>query len=253
MVENRGKVIKKMVGYVRVSTERQGKSGLGMEAQQAEIEKYTSSSGCELLETYTDIETGKGRNPDRPQLEQALARAKREKAVLVVGKLDRLARNVCFLSGLMESSVEFVCCDNPHANRLTIHILAAVAEEESRLISERTKAALAAYKARGGKLGAARTESQNLTIEARRRGGKRAGEVSRETAKEAYHDLAPLMKAWRDAGSTLWVITDRLNEAGHRTRRGKPWNPTQVRSVLIRFYGREITRRPRTRRRAIEE
>ena len=224
-----------MIGYVRVSTERQGKSGLGMEAQQAEIEKYATSSGYELLETYTEIETGKGKNPDRPQLEQALARAKREKAILVVGKLDRLARNVCFLSGLMESSVEFVFCDNPHANRLTIHILAAVAEEESRLISERTKSALAAYKARGGKLGASRPECRNLTDEARERGRKRAGEVAKKAADGAYADIAPRMVGWRNSGCTLQNIAGYLNVAGHQTRHGKRWTPTQVRNVLMRF------------------
>src|SRR6185369_12637823 len=108
-------------------------------------------SGAVVSRLYVEVESGK--KAARPQLLAALAHPRRTKATLVVAKLDRLTRNVAFLSALMESGVDFVACDNPHANRLTIHILAAVAEDEARRISERTKAALAAYKARGGKLG----------------------------------------------------------------------------------------------------
>ncbi len=136
----------KAIAYYRVSTARQGQSGLGLEAQQAAVAAF-----CEPIETYTEVETGK--RSDRPELQRAIAACKRMGATLVVAKLDRLARNVAFVSTLMESGVEFVACDNPTANRLTVHILAAVAEDEARRISERTKAALAAYKARGGTLG----------------------------------------------------------------------------------------------------
>lgn len=127
----------KYVAYFRVSTQRQGQSGLGLEGQQAAVAAF-----CEPLESFTEVESGK--RSDRPELARAIAACKRLGATLVIAKLDRLARNVHFVSGLMESGVEFIACDNPNANRLTVHILAAVAEDEARRISERTKAALAA-------------------------------------------------------------------------------------------------------------
>ena len=122
---------------------------------------------------------------------------------LVIAKLDRLARNVHFVSGLMESGISFTACDNPHANRLTIHILAAVAEDEARRISERTKAALAAYKARGGLLGANRPDCPGLTPEARRKGQRAAGEASKRLADEAYADLIDDMRMWHVEGVKL--------------------------------------------------
>lgn len=135
----------KLVAYYRVSTRKQGESGLGIEAQQACVADFARYGQHEIIAAYREIETGK--RADRPELAKAIAHAKRAKATLVIAKLDRLARNVHFLSGLMEAGVEFVACDNPYANRLTLHILAAVAEDEARRVSERTKAALAAYKA----------------------------------------------------------------------------------------------------------
>lgn len=140
----------KLVAYYRVSTAKQGASGLGLEGQEAAVAGYARATHGTLLRAYTEIETGK--RVDRPELAKALSDCKHSKAVLVIAKLDRLARNVHFLSGLMEAGVEFVCCDMPSANRLTLHILAAVAEDEAKRISERTKVALAAYKARGGVL-----------------------------------------------------------------------------------------------------
>ena len=136
----------KYVAYYRVSTARQGQSGLGLEAQQSAVESF-----CEPIESFTEVESGKLKQ--RPELMRAIAACKRHKAILVVAKLDRVARNVAFVSTLMESGVEFIACDNPNANRLTIHILAAVAEDEASRISERTKAALAAAKRRGVVLG----------------------------------------------------------------------------------------------------
>ena len=143
----------KIIAYYRVSTKQQGESGLGLEGQVAAVAAYARGQGAEVLKTYREVESGK--RADRPELAKALAHARRSRATLVIAKLDRLARNVHFLSGLMESNVDFIACDNPHANRLTIHILAAVAEDEAKRISERTRAALAASKARGGRLGAA--------------------------------------------------------------------------------------------------
>ena len=144
---------KSIVGYVRVSTAGQGASGLGLEAQQAAIDGYAAQHGASVARLYVEVESG--RKVDRAELAKALAHAKRSRATLVVAKLDRLGRNVAFLSALMEAKVDFVAVDNPAANKLTLHILAAVAEAEAEAISARTKAALQAYKARGGKLGGA--------------------------------------------------------------------------------------------------
>jgi DNA invertase Pin-like site-specific DNA recombinase len=220
--------------YRRVSTREQGTSGLGLEAQQATTEGYIRQTGATVIGMYTEVETGTGAAPDRPELKRALAHAKRSKATLVISKLDRLARNVAFTSALMEAGVNFVCCDNPHANKLTIHILAAIAEHEAEMISRRTKDALAAYKARGGLLGGQRPDCRNLTQEDRIRGAQRAGEAVRKAADEAYSDLVPLVTGLRDKGNSLRDIAERLNSEGHTTRRGRPWNAVQVSRVLQR-------------------
>ncbi len=144
----------KIVAYYRVSTKKQGASGLGLEAQRAAVQNYAQASGGVIAAEYTEVESGK--LAARPILARALAQARRGRARLVIAKLDRLSRNVAFLSTLMEAGCEFTACDNPNANKLTIHILAAVAESEARLISERTKASLAAARARGVVLGSAR-------------------------------------------------------------------------------------------------
>src|SRR5829696_7670224 len=140
----------RFTAYLRVSTARQGQSGLGLEAQRHSVAEHVNGHGV-LLAEYVEIESG--RRSDRPQLAAALAHAKATGATLIVAKLDRLARNVAFISALMESGVDFVAADMPMANRLTVHVLAAVAEHEAAMISARTKAALQAAKARGQKLG----------------------------------------------------------------------------------------------------
>jgi DNA invertase Pin-like site-specific DNA recombinase len=221
-----------IIGYLRVSTKGQGESGLGIEAQRAAVESYAKSIGAALVMAYVEVESGK--RSDRPELAKALAHARRSKATLVVAKLDRLARNVAFLSALMESKVPFVACDNPHANRLTLHILAAVAEAEALAISQRTKAALAAYRARGGKLGAELPQCRNLTKQARLKGAQRAAEAKRKAADEAYADLCPMVAELRAGGLALQAIADKLNADGHTTRRGKRWNAVQVSRVLER-------------------
>jgi DNA invertase Pin-like site-specific DNA recombinase len=221
-----------VIGYLRVSTKGQGESGLGLEAQRTAVESYAQQTGAKVVSWYTEVESGK--LADRPDLARALAHARRSKATLCVAKLDRLARNVAFLSALMDSSVPFVACDNPHANRLTLHILAAVAEAEAKAISDRTKAALAAYKARGGKLGGELPQCRNLTPEAVARGRERAAEARAKAAAEAYADLLPILTELRGKGLSLQAIADELNAQGHTTRRGKPWNPVQVYRVLER-------------------
>ena len=141
----------KFVAYFRVSTDKQGKSGLGLEAQRNAVLDYLNGGRWSLVQEFVEVESGK--HSDRPQLTAALAACKKHKAKLVIAKLDRLSRNLAFIATLMESGVEFVAVDNPHATKLTVHILAAVAEHEREMISERTRAALRAAKARGTQLG----------------------------------------------------------------------------------------------------
>ena len=232
-------MIAAIVGYQRVSTKGQGESGLGLEGQETAIKAYAQQTGAKVVAMYTEVESGK--LADRPELLKALAHARRSKATLVVAKLDRLARNVAFLSALMDSNVPFVAGDNPHANRLTLHILAAVAEAEAKAISDRTKAALAAYKVRGGKLGAELPQCRNLTAEARAKGIRMAGDANRQAADEAYSDLIPTVQAMKAEGLSLRAIAERLNAEGHTTRRGKPWNQVQVARVLERAESADHT------------
>ena len=151
--------MKQAIAYYRVSTREQGDSGLGLEAQQAAVRAFARQNGYEIVDRYKEVETGK--RADRPQLRAAIEACRKGRAILVVAKLDRLARNVQFTAELMNSSIEFVCVDNPHATRLTIHILAAVAEDEARRISERTKAALEAHVRQLAVEGAARGFTAN--------------------------------------------------------------------------------------------
>src|SRR5215213_4836727 len=141
----------RFVAYHRVSTDRQGKSGLGLEAQRKAILDYLNGGAWELTAEFVEVESGK--HSDRPQLVSALEACRKHKAKLVIAKLDRLSRNLAFIATLMESGVEFVAVDNPHATKLTVHILAAVAQHERELIGQRTRDALQAAKARGKKLG----------------------------------------------------------------------------------------------------
>jgi len=150
----------RFVTYLRVSTDAQGRSGLGLEAQRAAVAQHVATTGGRIVAEFVEVESG--RKKDRPQLAAALEACRQQRAVLLLAKLDRLARNVAFVSGLMESGVEFIAADMPTVNRLTVHILAAVAEEEARMISARTKAALAAAKARGVVLGGRREGAADL-------------------------------------------------------------------------------------------
>jgi len=227
----------KIIAYFRVSTKQQGASGLGLEGQQAAVEAYARQTAARIVAEYVEVESGK--IADRPELARAIAHARRNKAVLVVAKLDRLARNVAFTSSLMRAGVDFICCDNPNANKLTIHILAAVAEDEAERISARTKAALAAAKKRGIKLGSARPGHWNGREDRRlagaRKGSKSAGQSLERAAAEAYGDLQPIMADLRERRLSLRAIASELNAQGHTTRRGRPWNAVQVARVVNRF------------------
>ena len=227
-----------LIAYRRVSTARQGASGLGLEAQDVAVASYARGSGGAILRTYTEIETGK--RADRPELARALADAKRSRATLVIAKLDRLARNARFLLALIESGVDAAFCDLPTVppgaiGKFLLTQMAAVAELEAGLISERTKAALMAYKARGGVLGAARPGAYRLTGGANAEAARRAGAVSHALAEAAYADLVPAIVAMQGEGLSLRQIAGRLNTDGHTTRRGKPWNQVQVKRVIQIF------------------
>ena len=224
------------MAYYRVSTKQQGASGLGLDAQRAAVEAYATASGGEIVGAFKEVESGK--RSDRPELAKAVAFARRSKARLVIAKLDRLARNVAFLSAIMEAGTDFVACDNPNANRLTIHILAAVAEDEARRISERTMAALGAAKARGTLLGSARPDHWAGREDARLAGLVKAREQSR-IAKRAkalagVADLMPMMRERRAGGASLATIAGELNAAGHRTTRGNEWTAMGIKLALGR-------------------
>lgn len=236
----------KLIAYYRVSTKQQGQSGLGLEAQQAAVKSYATASDAGIVFSYTEIESGK--RADRPKLAMAVAHARRAKAKLVIAKLDRLARNVAFLSALMDSGCEFVACDNPHANRLTIHILAAVAEDEARRISERTRVALAAAKARGTKLGSARPGHwkghEKARLQGAAKGNERSKIVRRQNALQAVADLIPTMQLQRTAGATFAKIADNLNDEGQQTPRGCKWSATAVMRTLARATNLGQVRKP---------
>ena len=220
------------VAYFRVSTARQGQSGLGLEAQQAAVLRFLPPGAVRVAD-YVEVESG--RKSARPQLAAALAQAQREDAVLLVAKLDRLARNVAFLATLMESRVRFQAVDLPAADEFTLHILAAVAQKEASAISTRTRDALAAKKARGAVLGT----PANLTPEARAQGlltrqvNAQANVNNRQAAQ-----LATLLKA---NGGTLRAIADQLNQSVYCTRRGKAFHPMGVQRLLTKLSPPPVT------------
>lgn len=216
----------KAVAYYRVSTAKQGKSGLGLDAQRHAVEEFASSGGWELIGEFVEVESGK--LDRRPQLEAALGHCELTGATLVVAKLDRLSRNVAFLAALQDSGARFLAVDMPEANELTIHIMAAVAQAERKAISKRTKEALAAAKARGVKLGGSRGNPEALKL------GPAASSLVRQ---RAARDRAAKVRRQIDAltsGATwsLREIAERLNEIGIVAPRGGSWGAAQVRRLL---------------------
>lgn len=212
---------RRFVAYYRVSTERQGTSGLGLEAQQKAVRDYLNGGAWELVAEHVEVESGK--RADRPELAKALEACKRHKARLVIAKLDRLSRNLAFVATLMDAGVEFTAVDNPHANKLTVHILAAVAQHEREMISERTIAALQAAKARGVRLG-----NPNLS---------KAAAIGRARLQEAAQQFAanvlPAIRELQADGVTSHnAIAMKLNERNVPTRRGRKWTHIQVGNAL---------------------
>ena len=219
----------KFVAYYRVSTDKQGRSGLGLEAQQEAVRKHLDGGNWSLLKELTEIESG--RRADRPKLTEALRLCRLYGATLIIAKIDRLARNVAFVSNLMESGVDFVAVDFPTANRLTVHILAAVAEHEAKIISERTKAALVAAKARGRKLGGDRGNFE----EVRHLGSAVSASMRGEKADKLAIDLAPIIRELMATGLSIRAVARELTQRGILTILGKnTWSGRQVANVLSR-------------------
>jgi DNA invertase Pin-like site-specific DNA recombinase len=220
---NQGNIVKtnpqQFITYYRVSTQRQGASGLGLEAQRQTVEQYLAKSAGTALASFTEVETGKGSNAleKRPQLRLALETCKKTGATLLIAKLDRLARNVHFVSGLLETGVDFVAADMPNANKVMIQMYSVMAEWERDQISERTKAALAAAKARGVVLGA--TGASNL---------KSCNDQRQHKAREFRDRLRPVLDGMAAQGLSRRAIVGRLNELAIKAPMGGIWSLSQV-------------------------
>jgi DNA invertase Pin-like site-specific DNA recombinase len=224
--------MEQVVAYLRVSTQRQGASGLGLDAQREAVGAYCKLHGCEVSREFQEIESGK--NNTRAVLGQAMKYAKKTRSKLVIGKLDRLARNVHFISGLMESDCDFVACDLPEANRLLLHVMAAVAEAEARAISDRTTAALKVSKANGTKLGATNPKSRNMTAKDMAAGRKLGVAAIKQKAQAFHAEVLPDLIELRGEGLSLAEIADAMNDRNQFQRNGKPWNAVQVSRVLVK-------------------
>lgn len=214
---------KGFIAYYRVSTTKQGQSGLGLEAQREAVRRYMAGVTGTLVEEFQEVETGKGKDAlaKRPQLRMALDACRKQGATLIIAKLDRLARNVHFVSGLMESRVRFVACDMPEANELTIHIMAAFAEHEAKRISQRTKEALAIARARGVALG--RAGATNL----------RSNLVERQRVAQAFSmRLRPVFVSMQERGLSQRAMAKELNGIGVPAAKGGTWSLTQVQREL---------------------
>ncbi|WP_454020424.1 recombinase family protein [Azospirillum sp. Marseille-Q6669] len=217
------------VGYLRVSTQRQGASGLGLEAQHAALALHASREGDCIIETFFEVESG--RRSDRPQLQRALHLCKLTGATLLIAKLDRLARSVAFIANLMESGVEFIAADMPYANKLTVHILSAMAEYEREAISERTKAALRAAKERGVMLG-----GPNRGVNLRGLPPTRGSQRMRKLADQRAQDLLDVVSEIMSSGpKSLREIGRELGYRHVPAPRGGCWGPSQVRNLLHRL------------------
>jgi DNA invertase Pin-like site-specific DNA recombinase len=214
------------IGYYRVSTAQQGASGLGLEAQRSSVLGYLSGVEGQLVAEFTEVETGKGANAlsRRPQLRAALDACRKTGATLLIAKLDRLARNVHFVSGLLEAGCDFVAVDLPNANKTMLQIFAAMSEWERDQISARTKAALAAAKARGVKLG---VKGRDNAAE--------ANAMRRVAALEHADRLRDQLSIYLCRGYSQRQIADALNELGLKTRGGGSWSQKQVQRVIMRL------------------
>ena len=222
----------KVVAYERVSTQQQGRSGLGLDAQRQAIKNFVNQRNARVMGSFTEVESGK-QHSNRPKLSEALHLAKMTKSTLVIAKLDRLSRNAAFLLTLRDSGVKFTAADLPDANELTVGILAVVAQAEREAISKRTKEALAAAKARGTKLG-----NPNGAAPLKRAGKGNVDALKAIQAKTAArtNDLRPVIESLREQGHvTLGALADELNARGFVTPRGGAWYRSSVRNLLGRL------------------
>ena len=220
---------KVLISYLRVSTARQGQSGLGIEAQRAAVAAYLAAhSGARIAGEFVEVESGK--RDDRPELAKAMAMARLHGGVLVIAKLDRLSRDAHFLLGLQKSGVQFVACDMPHADSFSVGILALVAQKEREMISARTKAALAAAKARGVVLGGNRGKLDQI----RGMGVANSVATRRAKAEERARDVLPTIEEIAASGASLHQIAAALIARGIPTPRGGMWTATAVRRARAR-------------------
>ncbi|MFO1240715.1 MAG: recombinase family protein [Sphingomonadaceae bacterium] len=221
----------RVIAYYRVSTDAQGRSGLGLEAQRQAVTSLCASRGWQITAEFTEVESGK-RN-DRRELAAALHHAKVTNGTLVIAKLDRLSRNAAFITALQDSGAKFIAADMPEANELTVHIMAAVAQSERKAIANRTREALAAAKARGTRLG-----NPNGAAALRRaaKGNVAAVESIKGNADAFAQDLAPVIADMRSKGlASLPQLARGLNAGGYATPRGGQWHPSSVRNLLARL------------------
>ena len=223
----------RFVAYYRVSTAAQGRSGLGLDAQREAVRTFLNGAKRKLLSEHTEVESGKLDN--RPELAKALNTCRLTGATLIIAKLDRLSRDAAFLLNLEKAGVEFLAADMPNANRLTVRLMAVIAQEEREMISARTKAALAAAKARGIRLGGRRAtlgDGQTNTHVVDHRMGTKA----RQQRADAFAaDVGPMVIEMRQDGCSLRQIAAELTGRGIRTAYGGIWTADAVRSVLCRF------------------
>jgi len=229
--ETTGAKIVRYVAYYRVSTQKQGQSGLGLDAQRAMIADFMKYNTGELVAEYTEIESGK--RSDRPQLAAAMRHADLIGGKLLVGKLDRLSRDLHFITSLQKSKVEFAVCDLPGCDSFTIHIYGALAQREREMISSRTKAGLQAAKARGVILG-----TNNLKPELVKEASDKGNAVIKRNAEAFADKVITIIRALRDQGKSLQVIANELCRLGVQTARGGAWTPTAVRNVMVRVENR---------------
>lgn len=221
------------VSYLRVSRESQGKSGLGLEAQREAVDRFLNGGQWALIGEYVEVESGKKTDADRPKLRAALAHAKVTGATLIIAKLDRLARKVHFVSGLMESGVRFVVADSPHDDAFITHIKAAVAEDEGKKISERTKAALAAAKRRGVKLG---NPNGARALRGKQTGNREAIAAVAANAAQRAEERRAIVDSIRAEGVTsARALAKALNDRGVLTPRGGTWHTATAQRLLERL------------------
>src|SRR6185437_8044869 len=222
-------VTAKFVSYLRVSTGKQGRSGLGLEAQREAVSQFLNGGRWELLKEFKEVESGK--RDDRPELARALQLCKVTGAKLVIAKLDRLSRDAHFLLGLQKAGVPFVAADMPEANEMVVGIMAVIAQGERKMISQRTKAALKAAKRRGVKLG-----NPNGAKHLRRYGNRAAIKAVRQEANERAEGLKPIILEIQAAGIvSVRAVADELNRRGIVTPRGKQWHATSAARLLDRL------------------